>query len=304
MGSFEEIVAGVASRVRRTAVRAAAWMARRQRPSLPGPFARVTHPWGWRGPFEASAGARFCNICCWQGDSFLGFEHSEGAVCPDCGSIARDRFLFFCFVGRRPRARYRVLETSPRLGQDYRRAMRGWFDYRASDFDLRGHRADIALDLQDIHLEPGSVDVLLTPHVLEHVPDTDRALAGIHRLLAPGGVMYLQVPVLQGRTARPATPEFHGDDTPVEWRFGPDLTERLRGHGFEARLLCTRELLHQVEAGGGGWPGPVSPEFDVRSILECLCYSDLLAVAGDDEVRRMGFRPAYMFLTWECTKRG
>lgn len=215
---------------------------------------------------------------------------------------APDRFLLFCFVARRPASKYRVLETSPRLGYEYREAMRRWFEYCASDFDQRGHRADIELDLQDIHLEPGSIDVLLTPHVLEHVPDTDRALAGIHRLLAPGGAMYLQVPVLQGRTARPATPELHGDDTPVEWRFGPDLTERLRGHGFETPLLCTRELLEHVEPGGRGWPGPVSPEFDVRSILECLCYSDLLAVAGDDEAWRMSFRPAYMFLTWECTK--
>lgn len=266
------------------------------------PFERVRSPWDWRESFEASTEACVCNLCGWIGPSFRGPDHSEGAACPDCGSIARDRFLFFGFVDRRPPSRYRVLETSPRLGHDYRQAMRGWFDYRASDYDLRVHRADIELDLQDIHLEDGSVDVLLTPHVLEHVPDTDRALDGVHRLLAPGGVMYLQVPVLQGRTARPEAPEFHGDNTPVEWRFGPDLTDRLRDHGFRTRLLCTRELLRHVEAESRAWPHPVSPEFDVSSILECLCYSDLLAIADDEEARRMGFRPGYMFLTWECEK--
>lgn len=266
------------------------------------PFDRMTDPWDWRQCFERLADERFCNVCGWSGASFLGPEHSEGSVCPGCGSIARDRFLFLCFVARRPPSRYRVLETSPRLGQGYRRSMRRWFDYRASDFDQRAHRADLALDLQDIHLESGSVDVLLTPHVLEHVPDTDRALNEIHRLLSPGGVMYLQVPVLQGATARPAVPEFHGDDTPVEWRFGPDLTDRLRGHGFRTRLLCTRGLLRQVEAGSRTWPTPVSPEFDVTSILECLCYSDLLVVADDGVAGRLGLRPDYMFLTWECEK--
>jgi acyl-ACP thioesterase len=38
--------------------------------------------------------------------------------------------------------------------------------------------------------------------------------------------MFLQVPVLQGRTAPPVEPEFHGDNTPVFWRFGPELTDR------------------------------------------------------------------------------
>lgn len=266
------------------------------------PFHRVIEPWAWCQCFDSGVGGRFCNICGWSGEAFRGPEHSESAMCPDCGSVARDRFLFFCFIGRRPAGRYRVLETSPRLGQDYRRAMRRWFEYRASDFDQRAHRADLALDLQDIHLETGSVDVLLTPHVLEHVPDTDRALGEIHRVLAPGGVMYLQVPVLQGATARPAVPEFHGDDTPVEWRFGPDLTDRLRGHGFHTRLLCTRGLLRHVEAGSRGWPDPVAPEFDVASMLKSLCYSDLFAVADDEVAGRLGFRPDYMFLTWECMK--
>ena len=70
----------------------------------------------------------------------------------------------------------RVIETSPRLGGDYREYMRRWFSYRTSDFDLSAHRGDIQLDLQQIDLPDASVDVVLTPHVLEHVPDTDKAL--------------------------------------------------------------------------------------------------------------------------------
>ena len=104
---------------------------------------------------------------------------------------------------RPPALGLRVLETSPRLGDEYRRAMGRWFDYRCSDYDERAHRGMLRLDLQAIDLPDATVDVLLTPHVVEHVPDTDRALAEIHRILAPGGRMYLQVPVLQGRTGTP-----------------------------------------------------------------------------------------------------
>lgn len=267
-----------------------------------GPFRRLRSPWDWERLILETDSPCFCNVCGWCGDAFLGGAHSEAALCEDCGSIARDRFLLLCFVGRTPPGRYRVLETSPRLGADYRQAMGRWLDYRASDFDQRSHRAALKLDLQRIDLDDASLDVLLTPHVLEHVPDTDRALAEIHRVLAPSGRMYLQVPVLQGETARPQEPEFHGDDTPVEWRFGPDLTTRLRRHGFRTRLLCTRKLYELVFAGADRWPGPTSPEFDVASILAALDLADLEPVAEPEVSRRLGLEPGYMFLTWEAVR--
>lgn len=266
------------------------------------PFEQITDPWDWRQLMDRCSDTCFCNICWWHGESFHGGVHCEAATCPGCGSVARDRFLFHCFITRMPPAHYRVLETSPRLSQDYRDAMTAWFDYRASDFDERHHRADVKLDLQDIHLEDGSVDVLLTAHVLEHVPDTDRALNEMYRLLSVRGRMYLQVPILQGTTARPVEPEFHGDRTPVEWRFGPDLTALLREHGFRTKLLCNQELYRSVETGVHSWPTPTSPEFDVESILASLRHSDLLAVANDQISQRLGFQPGYMFLTWEGEK--
>lgn len=256
----------------------------------------------WAVPRRAERRAPVaCNICRWRGSAFEGPAHSEFSVCPRCGSIARDRFLFWCFVRRTgDLTGARVLETSPRLGDDYRTAMGHWFDYRSSDFDERAHRGAIRLDLQDIDLPADSLDVILTPHVLEHVPDTERALAEINRVLAPRGRMYLQVPVLQGATAPPVEPEFHGDDTPVFWRFGPDLTARLRDHGFSASLLCTQPWLDQVRSGASSWPTPTSAEFDVDSMLAGTVERDLTPVADADEAARRGFEPAYMFLTWEC----
>ena len=156
------------------------------------------------------------------------------------------------------------------------------------------------IDLQAIDLPDDSVDVLLTPHVLEHVPDTDRALDEIKRVLAPGGRMYLQVPVLQGATAPPVEPEFHGDDTPVFWRFGPDLTRRLRDHGFTTTLLCTQPWLDLVDRGATSWPSETSAEFDVDSLLAGTIADDLTSVATTEQGEHRGFLPAYMFLTWEC----
>jgi SAM-dependent methyltransferase len=257
-------------------------------------------PWAPCSPSETVAAA-WCNICRWTGPAFDGVAHCESALCPRCGSNARDRFLFWCFVRRTPRQPgLRVLETSPRLGSGYRNAMERWFSYRCSDFDERAHRADLHLDLQQMALPDASVDVLLTPHVLEHVPDTEAALAEIARVLAPGGRMYLQVPVLQGRTAPPEQPEFHADDTPVFWRFGYDLTARLRRH-FDTTVLVPDRWAQLAAAGASDWPSPpVSPEFDVRSMLHGIIAADLTVVADDLESSRLGAEPAYMFVTWEC----
>jgi len=105
-----------------------------------------------------------CNICHWAGSGFLGTEHVESAICPQCGSVARDRFLLFCFLNCSPHDEtLRVLETSPRLGREYRRMMRSLFDYKSSDYDLSEHRGDIRIDLQNIALPDASIDVLLTP---------------------------------------------------------------------------------------------------------------------------------------------
>ncbi|MPY95237.1 MAG: methyltransferase domain-containing protein [Acidimicrobiia bacterium] len=259
-------------------------------------------PWAPVTTAEATAAA-WCNICRWTGTGFDGPAHCEGALCPRCGSIARDRFLFWCFTRRTPLRRgLRVLETSPRLGAEYRRAMGTWFDYRSSDYDGRAHTASLRLDLQSIDLPDASIDVLLTPHVLEHVPDTDRALEEICRVLAPKGRMYLQVPVLQGRTARPESPEFHGDETPVFWRFGYDLTPRLRGHGFTATALVPAAWADLVRGGAERWDGETSPEFDVASMLAGSIAEDLTVVADEQDATRIGAQPAYMHITWEAVK--
>lgn len=259
-------------------------------------------------PWDAATGAEvraaaWCNICRWTGAGFDGPQHCEFATCPRCGSIARDRFLFWCFVERTPPSlRTRLLETSPRMGADYRRAMARWFTYTCSDFDERAHAGTVRIDLQAIDLPDASLDVLLTPHVLEHVPETDTALGEIARVLAPGGRMYLQVPVLQGATAPPTEPEFHGDDTPVFWRFGPDLTARLRDHGLTTTLLCTEDWKRRVDAGDQDWGAGTSKEFDVTSLLGGSIADDLVSVADDATAARLGFVPSYMFLTFEAIK--
>jgi SAM-dependent methyltransferase len=257
----------------------------------------------WPEAAEASSltGSVRCTVCGWRGRAFEGVEHSESALCPVCGSIARDRFLSWCWTTRTaydPAAV--VLETSPRLGEAYRTRMAERVRYTASDYDLSMHRAALQLDLQDIALPDASVDVVLTPHVLEHVPDTDRALSELFRVLRPGGRVFVQVPVPQAVTCVPAEPEYHGDRTLVFFRFGWDLADRVRAHGFTCATLVTSELR---DAAGG--PSPWThegPDCDVDDLVAGADPASLTVVADAAQARRHGFRPAYQFVTFDCAK--
>jgi SAM-dependent methyltransferase len=256
----------------------------------------------WKRPSSQERLDRWCNVCRWTGSAFLGSAHTESAICPQCGSIARDRFLLWCYTSRTGKQRgARVIETSPRLGGEYRAYMQRWFQYRTSDFDLSAHRGDIQLDLQAIDLPDASVDVILTPHVLEHVPETRRALAELFRVIAPGGRMYLQVPLVYGQTAAPTTPEFHADNTPVFWNFGWDLTDQVRAAGFTSTVLVTNEY-DQVLRGELSEPDPHGDGFHVDSLLAHVRVGDLTPGADEEQARRMGFEPCYHFATWECLR--
>lgn len=247
---------------------------------------------------------RVCNICGWHGPSFSGTAHSESLRCTVCGSVARDRFLYYCWTKRSPyRGAAAVLETSPRLGEDYRNRMRELVDYRCSDYDQQSHRADLALDLQAIDLPDESLDVVLTPHVLEHVPDSGRALSELLRVLRPGGRMYLQVPLPQGKTAPPTTPEYHGDNTLVYWRFGWDLVDQIRDAGFRCFVLTTYELVERLLAGQRDWAYD-GADVDAGDVMGSADVDSLTPIAPRRDSRRYGFEPAFMFVTWECIKPG
>lgn len=242
-----------------------------------------------------------CNVCGWRGVAFDGVEHCESQLCPVCGSIARDRFLYWCWTRTTPYdPQAFVLETSPRMDQAYRDRMAERVRYTSSDYELGAHKGAIQLDMQDMSLPDDSVDVVLTPHVLEHVPDTDKALSELFRTLKPGGSVFLQVPVPQATTIVPPEPEYHGDMTLVFWRFGWDLAPRMRDHGFDCDVLVTEELRDRAAAGlSYEWAGA---DCDVDSLMAGADASQMTVVATADEAARHGFRPAFQYITFHAKK--
>jgi SAM-dependent methyltransferase len=84
---------------------------------------------------------------------------------------------------------------------------------------------DYVSDAKEIPAPSASFDVILCTEVLEHVPEPDRVVAEIGRLLRPGGVTYLSAPLGSGLHQEPY--HFYGGFTPHWYK------RTLRAAGFD-----------------------------------------------------------------------
>jgi SAM-dependent methyltransferase len=73
-------------------------------------------------------------------------------------------------------------------------------DYRTSDWTASPHpgarSADVIGSAEALPLADAELDVVLCTQVLEHVPDPAGVLAELHRILRPGGRLYLSAPLV------------------------------------------------------------------------------------------------------------
>ena len=194
-----------------------------------------------------------CPICGTSSAKFLpfGLFRRPRALCPVCGSVERHRFLWLYLQQHTTllRGRHRVLHTAPERCLSGRLRSLPNLHYRSVDrFDPA---ADIQADLGDLPLHDGEIDVVITSHVLEHIPDDRRAMAELARVLRPGGTAIVMVPF---DPKMPETDEDPAHDTPAKrmaayghpfhYRiYGADLPDRLAAAGLSASRIDSRRML-------------------------------------------------------------
>jgi SAM-dependent methyltransferase len=244
---------------------------------------RAPPPWVPADEDEALAPA-WCNVCRWRGQAFAGQQHAESADCPRCGTIARERFHLHGVVHDRE-GRRRVVEVDPRSGGSYARAMGRWFDYGAVALDELADRPD------------GSADDVVSAHDLQAVTDPDAVLAELARVLAPGGRLHVQVPLLAGTTTALAAPDNAAPGT-ARWAFGVDIADRVRAAGLDVDLLVTEELAELAAGDPAAWgDAATSGEVDLGGVLAALADAPLTPVADRPTARRCGWIPPVLFVT-------
>lgn len=156
---------------------------------------------------------------------------------------------------------------APEALSEFARQLRGRFPgFTGSEFlpgeeDRMRFAAAPHQDLAALTLPDGEFDAVVSNDVFEHLPDLDRALSEVARVLRPGGVMLATFPmnygreesiqraVLEGGEVRHLLePEYHGDPVDPDGALvfqvpGWEILARTRKAGFsgaEMRLVSSR----------------------------------------------------------------
>jgi predicted SAM-dependent methyltransferase len=190
---------------------------------------------------------RKCPFCGWFGSRFEPFgnkmTYREDAQCPICGSLERHRAAFLLLHDRIP-LQQKTLHVAPEP------LMVPWLVSRSCEYlniDLY-NPAMQRMDLMQLELPNQSKTLIWCSHVLEHVSDDRKALSEIFRVLAPAGMLILQVPIQGETTFEDSTVQSDSERLEKFLQedhvrlYGTDLKRRIEESGFVSETLTTESL--------------------------------------------------------------
>lgn len=178
----------------------------------------------WHPVFE-------CPVCRYRG-AFDAVSPATGrrqhAQCPNCKALERHRQQFLILeqlLPGLPCAQMRMIHFAPE--KFFRQYFADRFGrYETADLFMDG--VDHKVDITKLPFETESVDFVFASHVLEHIRDDAAALSEIRRILKPGGIAVLPVPLVAERTVEypePCPAESYHVRAP-----GPDYYDRYNNY--------------------------------------------------------------------------
>ena len=142
-------------------------------------------------------GSNYYCVCCdsWY-QKFLPYGNiqRENAVCPSCHSLERTRVLMFYLRNCTTifRGGYKILHFAPERAIEKRlKKIRNIY----LTADINPLYADHIVDITSIPYPENYFDYIICSHVLGHVPDEERAIDEMYRVLKPGGTAIILTPL-------------------------------------------------------------------------------------------------------------
>ncbi len=130
-------------------------------------------------------------------------------------------------------------------------------DFSASFIDTaraKGQVRSVQADATALPFPDGSFDAVLCSETLEHVPDDRGAVAEIHRVLRPGGLLFLTVPIYWNAARILAglslTAEYRELQIGHLREYSRRTVDRLLGQAFEVRARYPVPFLWRGPVGG------------------------------------------------------
>ena len=144
-----------------------------------------------------------CPVCGYMGP-FMDVNPPTGfrkhAKCPECGALERHRIQYLVVsnvLNNVDTSALKMLHFAPES------FFRGFFSkrfcrYETADFSMND--VDHTVDLQMLPFEDQTYDFVFASHVLEHIPNDEKAISEIRRILKPNGIAILPVPLVAEKT--------------------------------------------------------------------------------------------------------
>jgi SAM-dependent methyltransferase len=179
----------------------------------------------------------------------VGGEYVENDDCPICYANRRSRLVFLYLKSLQLAPATRVLHIAPELALYEQFFRRDFVRYEALDMDTDQYPGVSGIkrgDITGLSFSDDSFDLVVCNHVLEHVPSDVKAMRELRRVLAPGGLALLQVPIARNLARSDEDPSIVGSDE-RERRFGQfdhvriyahdDYVERLERAGLRVDVV-------------------------------------------------------------------
>lgn len=140
-----------------------------------------------------------CPICNYKGP-FMDKNNRHHAKCPKCGELERARMAMLVFneiYDDHKASQTDVLHISPEnfLRKIFKKKYKSYISS-----DLYRKDVDHQFDIEEIPYPDNSFDLVFASHVLEYVKNDKKAINEIKRVLRPGGLAFLPVPMLHNKT--------------------------------------------------------------------------------------------------------
>ncbi len=155
-----------------------------------------------------------CPVCGYIGP-FMDLNPPTGlrkhAKCPKCGALERHRIQYLVVMDVLQSLNVSKMKMIHFAPEAFFLPMfsKQFGEYETADLNKKG--VDHNVDLQDLPFDDASYDIVFASHVLEHIPDDNKAIEEIHRVLKPNGIAILPVPLVCEKTVEYLEPNPNED---------------------------------------------------------------------------------------------
>jgi len=190
-----------------------------------------------------------CPICDFKGDFIEIREedrwhpHKE-LSCSRCRSAGRHRMVWLVYSELKKKKEGfsgKALHCSPM--KCLREKFIKDFVYTSIDFPPRESKSGVTKaclnqDLRNMFFQDNYFDIVVCIAVLDDIKETEQAIKEIYRIIKPGGVAFIVVPIFKDdKSKRMEKPELKN-----WWRCGLDFFQKYVDVGFEIKIIKSNQI--------------------------------------------------------------